>query len=136
MANAIYTKAKQKFLSAEIDLENEAIMVLLVNGDYTPNLSTDEHLDDIDAGARVELPVEITGKSVTNGVFDGTDTTFVAPDPDNAVTAVVLYQEGAGEATSPLIAYIDTGIGFPTTTNGSDIIVRWDNGTNKILRVV
>ena len=39
------------------------------------------------------------------------------------------------EATSPLIAYIDTATGLPITPNGGDIIVTWDNGTNKIFRV-
>ena len=47
----------------------------------------------------------------------------------------MIYVDTGTEATSPLIAYIDTATGLPITPNGGDIIVTWDNGTNKIFKV-
>ena len=47
----------------------------------------------------------------------------------------MLYRDTGVEATSALIAYIDTATGLPITPNGGDIIVNWDNGANKIFRL-
>ena len=47
----------------------------------------------------------------------------------------MIYRDTGTEATSPLIAYIDTATGLPITPNGGDIIVVWDDGANKIFRL-
>ena len=52
-----------------------------------------------------------------------------------SIEAIIIYVDSGTEATSPLIAYIDTATGLPITPNGGDIIVTWDNGTNKIFKV-
>ena len=48
---------------------------------------------------------------------------------------IIIYKDTGTEATSPLIAMIDTATGLPITPNGGDIIVTWDNGVNKIFKV-
>ena len=54
MANAWYTKGKENVLNANIVLLTDTIKAVFVDGaDYTPNLSTDNALDDIPGGARV-----------------------------------------------------------------------------------
>ena len=53
----------------------------------------------------------------------------------STINAIVIVKDTGTEATSPLIAYIDTATGLPITPNGGDIIVTWDNGINKIFRV-
>ena len=49
--------------------------------------------------------------------------------------ALLIYKDTGTEATSPLIAYIDTATGLPVTPNGGNITVTWDNGTNKIFKL-
>ena len=57
------------------------------------------------------------------------------PAAMTSIEAIVIYVDTGTEATSPLIAYIDTATGLPITPNGGDIIVTWDNGVNKIFKV-
>lgn len=128
----IYTKAKEAFLGGDIDLLNDTIKVVLIDGaDYTANLSADQFLSDIPLAARVATSPALSGKSVTAGVFDAADTTFslVSGDP---CEAVVIYQDTGDEATSRLIDYQSSALGLPITPNGADIDLAFDNGSSKI----
>jgi hypothetical protein len=132
MANGLYTAAKKKFLDADIDLLVDDLKVVLVdNADYTVNLATHEFLADIPAGGRVATSANLAGKTTAGGVFDANDVTFTAVTGD-PFESYVIYKDTGVEATSPLIAYYDTATGLPTTPNGGDITLAWDNGANKI----
>jgi hypothetical protein len=48
----------------------------------------------------------------------------------------VLYLHTGTEATSMLIAYIDTGYNLPLQTNGNDVNIQLDSGASKIFRLV
>jgi hypothetical protein len=76
----------------------------------------------------------LTAKSTTGGAADAADITFTAVS-GASIEAIIIYVDSGTEATSPLIAFIDTATGLPITPNGGDIIVTWDNGTNKIFKV-
>ena len=52
-----------------------------------------------------------------------------------SIEAIIIYKEGASDAASPLLAFIDTATGLPITPNTGDIIVNWDNGANKIFKL-
>jgi hypothetical protein len=131
MANALYAKGKEALLSAGIDFVNNTIKATLVDlADYTVNLATDDAIADVPAGARVAT-VTLSSKTVTNGVFDAADSTFTAVSGDPS-EALVIWKDTGTEATSTLIAYIDTATGLPVTPNGTNIPVTWDNGANKI----
>jgi len=135
MANALYDKGRQRFLEASINWNTDTIKALLVDtGVYTPNLSAHEYLADVSAGARVTSPVTLTSKTTTGGAADAADVTFSSVS-GASIEAIVIYKDTGVEATSPLIAYIDTATGLPITPNGGDIIVTWDNGTNKIFKL-
>lgn len=128
----IYTKAKQAFLGAQIDLLNDTIKVVLVDtADYNVNLSSDEFLADVPLAARVATSPALSGKSITNGIFDAADTTFslVSGDP---CEAVIIYQDTGDAATSRLIDYQSSALGLPITPNGADIDLAFDNGASKI----
>lgn len=135
MANALYDKARQRFLEAQINWMTDTIKVLLVDtGAYTPNTGTHEHLSDIATAARVAGPVTLTGKATTGGAAAAADCTF--PSVSGAsIEAIIIYVDTGSESTSPLIAIIDTATGLPITPNGGDIIVVWDRGANKIFKV-
>lgn len=136
MANALYNSARSGFLSGAYDWANDTFGVVLVDSnDYAVNLETHQTMSDVTAVSRVSSLVTLTNTSIqTNGAADADDVTFVAVSGDS-IEALILYKDGVDDANRPLIAYIDTATGLPITPNGGDIIVTWDNGTNRIFRL-
>jgi hypothetical protein len=134
MANALYDKAREAFLKGEIDWLNDTIKMVLVDAaDYTVDLATDQYLEDVVAAARVATAT-LSGKAATDGVADANDVTFTSVTGDPC-EALVLYKDTGIESTSPLIAYIDSGVNLPVTPNGTDITVQWSNVYSKIFRL-
>lgn len=125
MANLLYPKAKEAFLGGSIDLSTDTIRVTLIDlADYTYDAAHD-FINDVAAGARVATAT-LSGKSLTNGTFDASDVTFSSVTGDQS-EALILWKDTGVESTSPLIAYIDTGVtGFPVTPSGGDIPLVWD----------
>lgn len=126
MANTLFDNARQMFLEAQINWMTDTIKCILVDaGNYTAQTATHKHLSDISSSARVTQPVTLTSKSTAGGAADAADVTFTSVS-GNSIEAIVLYKDSGDEATSPLIAWIDTATGLPITPNGGDIIVSWD----------
>lgn len=135
MANALYDKGREKFLKGELDWLSDDIKIALVDtADYTPNLASDEFLDDISGSAIVATSGNLGNKSATNGIADADDVTFENVTGDQAEILVV-YKDTGNASTSPLIARIDTATGLPITPNSGDITVQWDELTNKIFKL-
>ena len=135
MANTLYDYARQRFLEAQINWMTDTIKVILVDtGAYTPQTAVHQYLADIPISARIAGPVTLTAKSTAGGAADAADCTFTSVT-GASIEAIVIYSDSGTEATSPLLAYIDTATGLPITPNGGDIIVTWDNGANKIFKV-
>lgn len=135
MANTLFANARQMFLEAQINWLTDTIKCLLVDsGNYTAQTETHKFLSDISSSARVTQPVTLTAKSTAGGAADAADCTFTSVS-GNSIEAIVIYKDTGDEATSPLIAWIDTATGLPLTPNGGDVIVTFDNGVNKIFRV-
>lgn len=134
MANALYDKGRNSFLEGEIDWVDDTIKAVIVDSaDYTVDLANHQYLDDVPAAARVATAT-LSGQTAVDGVADASDTTFNNVTGDQA-EAVVLYKDTGIEGTSPLIAYIDTATGLPITPSGSDIIIEWSSGSNKIFKL-
>lgn len=135
MANTLFDYARQRFLESQINWMTDTIKCILVDtGNYTVQTSTHQYLSDIATSARVTSPVTLTAKATTGGAADAADCTFTAVS-GSSIEAIVIYKDTGSESTSPLIAWIDTATGLPITPNGGDIIITWDNGTNKIFKV-
>lgn len=135
MANFIYDKAREKFLTGAINWTSDTIKAVLVDtAAYTPAPTTHEFLSDIPSGDRIATSSAFTTKTATAGVADADNVTWptVTGDPSEAL---VIIKDTGSAATSPLIAYIDTATGLPVTPNGGDITVTWDNGSNKIFKL-
>lgn len=135
MANALYDKGREGFLDGSIDWDTNDIRVILIDvADYTVNLATHTFLNEVPAISRVATSGALTSKTVAAGVADAADVVLasVTGDPSEAI---VIYQHTGVEATSRLIAYIDTATGLPVTPNGGDITIQWDNGANKIFKL-
>lgn len=139
MANALYDKARQAFLEggspAVLNWLTDNVKVVLVDtGQYTVDLANHQYLSSVPVGARISTSGNLTGKTSTGGVADAADITFSAVS-GASIEAIVIYRDTGVEATSPLIAYIDTATGLPVTPNGGDITVQWDNAANKIFKL-
>lgn len=135
MANAMYAKGLEAFLTGQINWESDTIKAVLVDLNlYTPNLNTDQFLSDIPSGARVSTSPALSSKSASNGVADAADVTFSAVSGAQS-EALALYKDTGDASTARLICIIDTATGLPVTPGGGDISVVWDNGANKIFRL-
>ena len=135
MANALFDKARQRFLEGQFNWNTDTIKAALVDtGTYTPNLSAHEFLSDISSGARIAMSGAFTGKTTTGGAADANDITYTSVTGPS-IEAIVIFKDTGTDSTSPLIAYIDTATGLPITPNGGDIIVTWDNGPNRIFKL-
>jgi hypothetical protein len=135
MANSLYDLGREGFLAGDIAWDSDNIKVVLIDvADYTVNLTTDNDLADVPAGARVATSGNLTTKTVTGGVADAADVTLSSVTGDES-EALVVYQDSGVESTSRLIAYIDTATGLPVTPNGTDITITWDNGSERIFKL-
>jgi hypothetical protein len=134
MANSLYDKGRQKFLEGSIAYLSDTIKLLLATSSYTRNLTTDEFVTDVPGGDIVVRSGAFASKTSTAGVADAADVTMTAVT-GSAASQIVLYKDTGSDATSPLIANIDTATNLPVTPNGGDITVQWDNGSNKIFKL-
>jgi len=131
MARFVYTKAKEKIMTKQVDLIGDPIKVALVANTYTPNASTDEFYSAIAAHV-LDSDITLSGKSVAGGAFDANDVTWSAVAAGDTARGVVSYMDTGNPATSPILHFNGDVSGFPFTTNGSDVTVNWDNGAFKI----
>jgi hypothetical protein len=132
MASTCYAKAKESWLDNTLDLNDGDIRALFIDGaDYTPNFATDDFLADVPAGARIGTATALANTTVTDGVFDADDTNMAAVTGDQ-FEHILLYLHTGSDATAKLVCLIDV---TATTPNGGDILIQWDNGTNKIFKI-
>ena len=130
MANALYPKAKEAFLNADIDMATDTITIALIDtGNYTYS-SEHQFRDDISDSAVISS-TNLSNKTTTNGIFDADDATFTSVTGANC-EALVIFQNTGTQANSRLIAYIDSATGLPILPNGGDITVAFSSGANRI----
>lgn len=134
MASAIYRITKQAWLSgAGPDMSSETTIkaYLIDAADYTFSQAHD-FIDDVPAPARVAGPVTLTTTTVDTpnpGTFDCADFTFTAVTGDQS-EALIIYHDSGAEATSRVIAYIDSFTAV--IPNGGDIAFTVDSGTDRV----
>jgi len=136
MANALYGKGRGHFLDGDIDWTAGNIEICFMDSlDYTLNIDTDEDQVDLtDLGIVATSVTFLASKTSTLGVADAADKTLAAVSGDQ-FEYIVIYLDSGVDATSWLIACIDTATGLPCTPNGGDITVAWDAGANRIFKL-
>lgn len=141
MANSLYDKGRERFLTAALHWGTDTIKAALLDtGAYSVSTASHEYLSDVAAAAFIaptngsKAGITLTTKGTAGGAADAADVTFTAVS-GTSIEAILLFKDTGAEGTSPLIAYIDTATGLPITPNGGDIIVTWDNGPNKIFKL-
>lgn len=135
MANGLYDYGREGFLAGDIDWDGDNIKVALIDdAEYTRNLATHQHWDDVAVAARVAISGNLAGKTTTAGVADANDVTFSSVTGASS-EEIIGFQDTGVASTSRLIFNIDTATGLPVTPNGGDITVQWDDGANKIFKL-
>lgn len=129
MADVLYPKGKEAILNGDIDFNSDDIRAVFLDDTYTYDAAHD-FLNDVSAKV-LGTAVQITSPTIALGVFDGASTTLIAV-PLGIAKAILIYKHTGTESTSALIAYLDGAPELPLTTVGSDIIIAWDSGANKI----
>jgi len=147
MANALYDGGRNRFARGEIawkaGSENVIRAFLLDATKYNPDLAAHECLDDVPilarngnkgASARQSAP-RLTLINPVAGVCDAIDVTFAAIPPGPPLGFMLIFEDTGADASSPLIALLDSAGMFPVTPNGADITIIWDEGANKIFKL-
>lgn len=134
MASAMYDNYREEALKGLRTPLSETIKVMAVTAGYTFS-AAHTSINDIAVANRVQATPALTSKTATAGVFDAADTTLTAVAAGSAIAALVVYTEAGTSASSTLMVYLDSAPQLPVTPNGGDIIISWDNGTNRIFKL-
>jgi len=126
MANAFYKAGLDALATAGLDWDTTTLGVALMNDTYTFD-RLDALFSDIDAD-QIGSVVAPSGQGYAAEVASLDDTEFTGISAALTVGAVVVFIDTGG-GDGPLFAYFDTGVGFPLTTDGSNVVVRWNNST-------
>lgn len=135
MANGLYDKGREGFLDGSIDWDTDDIRTALYRSGYTPNLGSHQFLSDVGAAnLAATMGSGMASKTVTAGVADAADVSYSAVT-GATVAGLVIYKWSGSDATSRLIANIDTATGIPFVPSGGSVSIAWDNGANKIFKL-
>lgn len=147
MANALYDKGRNKFARGEIHWTasgGDTIKAFLLDAaEYTPNLASHEFLSDVPTAARkgnaggtaIADARQLVLIDPVAGVVDAEDITFTSVPLGGALEYILIFKAGGSDATSPLLALLDTATNLPVTPNGGNVLIPWDNSTNKIFKL-
>lgn len=133
-ANALYDAGREGFLAGNNDWDSDHRVILHDDADDTVNLTTDDFLNDVVAGARVAVSGALGSPTTTAGVADAADVTLSSVTGDVS-ERLIIYQHTGTESTSDLVVSIDTATGLPVTPNGGNIGITWDSGANRIFKL-
>jgi len=133
MANALYAKAKEAFLGADLDLLNVSLKTALVKSTYIVDLVNHEFLSDVGASNIAATSVALEQITIDDGVFDAENET-IENYGTSGFSYLIIYQDSGLSSTSRLIAYIDTADGLPvnSTNETISITIQWSDLATKI----
>lgn len=122
----VYGGARFSFATAGINWLTSVVKCALVSANYGA-LPTDNFMSDVPPSAILSRSAALTGLAVNNtGVCSGVIPSFQAFLATQGVAAMVLYVDSGSDATSRLVYYSSTGVGFPFTAAGFDYFVGFD----------
>lgn len=128
----LYPSAKEKFLSGALNWLTDPVVAVLVGTNHYAYSAAHASLLDLPLAARIAVTTgTLTNRTATLGVADADDASF-GTVIGNTGNAIVLCTDTGSDATSYLIAYMDTGAGVPVNPDGSVINIVWSNGVSRI----
>ena len=142
MANNLYDKGREAFLTGQINWLSDTIKVSLLGVPVgantlayvarTSGVGSHEYLSSIPV-ENVLATTQLQNKSSSDGVADADDPLFSGVS--GTITGIVIYKDTGVRTTSRLIAHIDDINGVFHQASGEDIKISWDNESNKIFKL-
>ena len=129
MANAFYGSGGTALATAGLNWLTDTIKIQFVDSTYTADLTAHNNFSDVPAGSRIGTSQAVANATVVEGKMDADDLVFLAVGGGGSpptITSYVIYKDTGVEATSTLIASIDTSTGLPLLTNGGDITIQFN----------
>jgi len=129
MANSLFVKGREGFLTGQIDWDTGTIKAALVKG-YTLDV-TDTYVSEITgAGGTLVGSTAVTGKTATDGVAGSSTIDFGVVSTDATVhTGIVFFQSSAPSGGSDLANNAQRLIGWVDTLAGGVAMAVYPNGT-------
>jgi len=137
--NDYYWSGKRDLFQGQIDLVNDDIRAVLVDGDYAIDKVAHSELSDIPLVERIGVEYPILDRQVGNplldsGVFDADDIVIPALPVGRDVAYVILIKYDTDNSeNSKLIASFTEGMNLPFTPTGALAGVIWNNQPSRIL---
>lgn len=141
----VFDGAKEAFLAGNLDWDDPAQTYRCFMVDtaiWTPDQQTDEFFTDAsglkgDSGNATRADgIAITNRDASGGVADGDDVTVPGVTAGPALAGIlIIHDDGVADASSRLVAFIDSGTGLPITPNGTAINIQWNAGADRIFRL-
>lgn len=127
----VYNKARVAFANGQISWPTSNVKAMLVGQLYTPQPATHQYVTDVPAGAIIvrDLVCSNIGVSST-GICFCTIAQVQSVSSPVEVAAMILYLSTGVDATSPLIYFTSSGIGFPFYLQGFNYFIGYDQTAN------
>lgn len=133
MANTPFNIGRRLFVTQGIHWVNDTIKAVLVDTTVYTFDPAHEYLSQIPAGARI-ITATLANKSVSTVGGCLADPLSLAGVTGSQAGAVILYKQGAADASSPLVIYLNDLPGLPFTPTGGAVLVAFNNTATGIFR--
>lgn len=108
----------------------------LMKDTYTPSPEGVRYLADLNVTHRPQPIVQVLGRALVDGAADSFDIVFPrVPELGYTYKGIVIFQNTGVEASSKLLVYHDSGVGWPVTPNNGNIVVQVDDGADRLFRI-
>lgn len=134
MSNFLYTKSKTQILNGNINFSSDSLKLIATNASYIPSQNNDEFVSDIPGSSIIFRSANLANKIVSSGTFDADDLE-INGYAGTAFNAIILYKDTGSDLSSRLLCYINQAAGLPFAgaSSETDVIIFWNNGSDKIL---
>ncbi len=119
--NVWFTLGRQALGQAQVNLLTDDLRILITKATWTPNVSTDQFVSSITAGAITQRSGTLAGRSFTGRYLFANAITMSLVPAGVADLNVVLYKNTGVDGTSQLLVKWDSGTNLPVTPDGGDL---------------
>lgn len=107
MSGRLYNKAREKFLTAQLNWTSGVYRAVLMPEAYVPSFAH-EFLSDIFEGSRIAVSDPITSRTATDGLAMSASIRFGVLVDTRKAAKMIIFKDSGIEATSDLVCFLDT----------------------------
>lgn len=143
----LYDSGRNSFATGDIKWKQSngttVKMLFVDNLQYTPDLQLHTNLSDIpiqsrfgvNGGHEIANAIKLQLLDPVAGVCDASDIIVPGIPAQKKIGYIVLFIDKQTDSNSTLIALIDIASNGSIYTNGTDVVVQWENGPSKIFKL-